>query len=171
MKKLLLVLLFVFLPAVSYSAYDCSRINEMKEEQIDFIKQAYEYGEPHDLGYSMAAIGWKESKAGKYNINVQDPSFGPWHVTLPNALYFMGWKDTKFNRNRVAQLMIDDISLSAQMALTVLKFWRKQYENDWIMVWASYNAGWNYMYGLDYAYDIRYRIRIIDQCIDLKPTE
>lgn len=55
-------------------------------KQKAVLLKAYEYGAPHDLGYTLAAIAWKESCAGEYRMNFQDPSAGIYHAHLPGLI-------------------------------------------------------------------------------------
>jgi hypothetical protein len=116
------------------------------------------------MAYSLAAIAWKESSAGKYMINLQDPSAGVFHITINNALVYLKWKDTNFNRNRAAQLLIQDFQLAANFAMINLQFWKDQHGNNWNRIWASYNAGHSWKNGRKYAKDIASKVRKIRLC-------
>lgn len=87
------------------------------------LQFSYERSDPHNYGYTLAAISYAESRAGLWNINLQDPSAGYYHVTLDKVLTRMGWEDTPFNRNRAAQALIDDPILSSDLAIEELKLW------------------------------------------------
>lgn len=136
----------------------------LTERQIETVHKSYVAGKEKDMAYSLAAIVWKESSAGRYMINLQDPSAGPFHITIDNALVYLKWKDTNFNRNRAAQMLIQDFQLSAEFAMINLQFWKDQYKNNWFRIWASYNAGYNWKNGEDYAHDIARKVQKIKLC-------
>jgi len=102
--------------------------------------------------------------AGKYLINLQDPSAGVFHITINNALVYLKWEDTSFNRNRAAQLLIQDFQLAADFAMINLQFWKDQYGGNWSKIWASYNAGWDWKNGKGYSKDIKSKIQRIKMC-------
>jgi len=127
--------------------------------QRENLKSACKLGEPFNLCYSLAAIGWKESMAGKYKVNISDPSCGFFHNNLKTVLSRAGTRDTSFNRNVACQALIDNFQYAAGEAVAELEYWRSvRGKYSWTAVWASYNAGWKYENGKDYAQDIRYRI-------------
>lgn len=113
----------------------------LTEAQQSVVHFSYSYGKGYDLGYTMVAIAMQESDLGRWNINLQDPSAGPWHVTLDKGLKALGWKDTGFNRNRVAQRMMNDYYFSAKLALDTLLWWRDYHNGDWRKMVSSYNGG------------------------------
>lgn len=121
------------------SAFEDCRLTQQQASVANF---AYSYGKPFDYGYTMVAIAMEESRLGKWNINIQDPSAGPWHVTLDKGLQYKGWDDTPFNRNRIAQLLMEDIYFAAHLAIEELLFWHRVREGNWRQVVSSYNGGW-----------------------------
>lgn len=133
------------------------------KQQYTLIK-SFEYGRAYDLSYSLAAIAWKESSAGEFPINVNDPSYGVHGILITNALVYAGLKDTSFNRNKMAIQLVRDETLSAKFAVINLRFWQKVHGNDWRKIIASYNAGYNTGAGSKYAADIARKVRIIRQC-------
>tara|TARA_R110000803_G_scaffold13482_9_gene37907 strand:- start:1539 stop:2066 length:528 start_codon:yes stop_codon:yes gene_type:complete len=142
----------------------CTELHSMNAKQINIMVQSYILGEKQDLGYTLSAIAWKESQAGSYPINISDPSFGVHHILITSAIKRSGLKDTSFNRNRLAAKLLEH-KVSSMYAIQELKFWQRKYENDWIKVWASYNAGYSWQNGLKYANDIKQRIQLIKLCL------
>jgi hypothetical protein len=137
------------------------------DDQLSAIRFSYRYAEPYDFGYTLAAIALKESNAGKWKINIQDPSGGLYHVTLDKVLSIKDWEDTPFNRNRAMQLLVNDDKLAARIAVEELQMWKDVNAGDWLSTWASYNHGWNgpnTERGQAYAEDIRQLIQKIQYC-------
>lgn len=139
----------------------------LTDDQLKYIQFSYRYGEPYDLGYTLAAIALQESNAGRWRVNVGDPSAGLYHVTLDKALKHLSWDDTPFNRNRAAQRLIDDHELAAELAVNELLFWKDRSSGKWLDTWASYNTGHIGLdsdRGVNYANNIRDLIGKIQQC-------
>ena len=138
----------------------------LSDEQLDVVRFSYAQGEPHDVGWTLAAIAIKESNAGLWVVNLQDPSAGYYHVTTDKVVAALGWDSTLFNHNRAAARLIRDREFSAQLAIQELLFWR-QATNTWLDVWASYHRGGrgpNLQQGILYAQDIRGIIAKIQTC-------
>ena len=145
-------------------ANTCEDIYDMSGQQRDTLVKSFIIGSEYDLGYSLAAIAWKESQAGKYLINISDPSFGVHHILITSAMKRSGMKDTSFNRNRMASKLLEH-NVSAKFAIQELIFWKNKYGEDWIKVWSSYNAGYNWKNGLQYSHDILLKIKSIRKCL------
>lgn len=116
---------------------------KVSKEQDKILRDAHKYGEPYDLSWSLMAIVWKESRAGKWNINLQDPSVCPFMININTAIRRTELKDTGFNRNVLAQELMDDFRLCTAHAVTELTYWRAKYGNNWRQIWSSYNGGYN----------------------------
>lgn len=161
--KNLSTLVFLFLsPLLSWAS--CDSVKHLSVDQWDVLKASYDYGEAHNLSYTLAAIAWKESGAGKWKINLQDPSASVFHISIKNALTYLNIEDTPFNRNRVAATLIEDFDLAASFAVTTLQYWGEVHQNNWRLAVASYNAGWNVDAGEGYAEDIANRVEVLKSC-------
>jgi hypothetical protein len=112
-------------------------------EQREVLLRAYELGLPFDFGYTMAAIAWQESMAGKYLLNLQDPSAGVFHNNLKSVIArHEEFRDTDWQRNLIAQRLIQDMDFSAAEALAELEYWKSIHgEGNWFLIWQSYNGG------------------------------
>lgn len=163
MIKSVVLFLFLCLCNVSYGCDALDKYDFSMRQKITLLS-AYMYGIPYDLSYSLAAIAWKESSAGDVPMNLNDPSFGIHHITLKNAIIYSGRPDTHRNRQIVASELVKSNRLSSEFAIINLNYWRMQYGDDWMKVWASYNKGWNVEAGMSYARDISEKIKVIKQC-------
>jgi len=162
----LTLFVIALLPTLAIATTSCPylKADGLSQDQIKVLHRAFTAGKPKDMSYSLAAIAWKESSAGKYLINIQDPSFSAFHITINNAIAYLKWTDTNFNRNRAAQLLIEDFQLSAEFAMINLQFWKDNYGNNWHKIWASYNAGYNWSNGVEYSNDVASKIQKIKLC-------
>ncbi len=166
MKKLLLLLLWCIVPLLG--ATPSALVQEylhLSEQQIKSLTKSYEFGYPADFGYTLAAIEWQESMAGKYRINLQDPSAGAHGICITTYMsrHKNEIQNTAFNRNRVAQMLVDSHELSCREALDELLDWNRVHHGHWSSVVSSYNAGygWNTPQGQQYLTAIQAKIKVL----------
>lgn len=123
---------------------------------------------PFDLYKSVYAIAVVESEFGRYNINLKDPSCGITHININTYMKRHNLEDTVFNRNKACQDLINSPALSVANTIEELLYWQEQHcknnkctQAQWLKVWASYNAGWNYdgKQGQTYARKIQELVR------------
>lgn len=131
-----------------------------KQESVMHL--AASLGEPHNLSETMVAIAMQESNLGKWNIALGEESFGPFHVRLNHVIKDLGWKNTPFNRNRAAQMMLDNPIYAGQLAIRELLWWQNYHKGSWSKATSSYNGG--HAGNPDYTNKIRGHIRTIRQC-------
>lgn len=131
----------VLLGTSLYSQAECNFFDGLSHYQKEVAYKAYRAGYPHDLGYTMVAIAWKESKLGLYKVRYgyteYDRSFGVFHTVAH-------WKTkdmNPFNKGRWIQSMIENDLLSIQTGLEDLLYWKKQNNGDWFEMVGSYNGG------------------------------
>jgi len=94
-----------------------------------------------------------------YQINLQDPSAGIYHINVSIALKSAHLSNTPFNQNRVAQWLIRYPKWSAKLALNELKYWLKYRKGDWFKAVGSYNGGFHWNRG--YARAITNKVRFL----------
>lgn len=116
---------------------------ELDEFQRSVVNLSYSIGKPYNLGETMVAIALQESELGNYRISLSDPSAGVYHTLISHAIKDLEWKDTSFNRNRAAQLLIDDHTYAAHLAVGVLRWWYNYRDGDWAAAVSGYNGGHN----------------------------
>ena len=155
-----IVLMLLVLSAPVYAQSLQYQFNHLSQQQIEVLKQSVIFGIKDNLAYSLAAISWQESDFGKYTINLQDPSAGWYHIKISTAMARMTprLRNTKFNRNRVAQWLINDHKLSAKLAIAELRYWLKRWHGNWFKAIGSYNGGnrSNKRYARDIADKVRF---------------
>lgn len=147
------------------------RLEQLSNEQIKVMIYSYQVGVEYNLGYSLAAIAWKESDFGRYLLNLSDGkygSFGVYHVLLEYAAARNKLK-TSWERSRYAEKLMLDMELCAQEAISELLFWNKRYrkqEHSLLRALAAYNAGGkniNSPAGKLYAEDAMLRIKALQR--------
>lgn len=129
------------IPLILMSSFGVAGECKLTDHQRSVVDFSYSYGKGYDLGYTMVAIAMRESDLGRWNINLQDPSAGPWHVTLDKGLKALGWRNTPLNRNKVAQKMMEDYHFSAKLALDTILWWKNYRKGDWRGAVSGYNGG------------------------------
>lgn len=165
MIKAILTALLILVSTNLWATCDALSQEGLSKKQIDVLQNSFYIGSKKDMSYSLAAIAWKESSAGKYLMNLQDPSAGVFMVTIENAIGYLKWKDTPFNRNRMAQLLMENFDLSAEFAMVNLQFWKDQYGEDWRTIWKRYNGGYSDSErSVKYSKDIAAKISVIAEC-------
>jgi hypothetical protein len=162
MLKYFTVLLLTLSPPVT--ACEALYSEGLTETQVGILNQAYDYGKPYGWGQTLAAIAWKESGGGKFLINLQDPSVGVFHVNVTKVVKHLGYKDTPFNRNRAAQVAMEEFEVSAHIAVMELAYWSVKRGRTWRQTVASYNAGTRWKNGVKYADDIAVKVEVLKKC-------
>lgn len=155
----------------------CVNIEKFDKDQIQTIRYAYHYGKKHNLGFTMAAIAWKESCAGLYRINFEDPSAGIYHAYLPNVIKrHYKKRNTSFRRNAVAERLIRDPEFASQIALEELLYWKKIRKGNWKEIIKSYNKGFSWeknhlrnQMAESYYEDISKKIAILQHYFEKNP--
>lgn len=155
-KILIMLVLITKLSAVNY----VERYNSLESYQVEILKKAYSVGVIDDIGYTLAAIAWRESEAGKYFINVYSNDCGVFQAHVNSVMSREGvsgaWK-----ANVICQKLIVDIDYAIKNAILEIEYWQRVHgKNNWYKVWGSYHVGYKYDSdrGVEYAKDIRDRI-------------
>ena len=159
MKHKFLIVFILLLISITANAQSLQyQFNHLSQKQITVLKQAFMLGVKDNLSFSLVAIAWTESDLGKYNINLQDPSAGWYHIKISTAMARMTphLRNTRFNRNRVAQWLINDPKLAGKLAIAELKYWLKRWHGNYLKAWGSYNGG--YRGNKKYARDITSKV-------------
>lgn len=142
-------------------------ILNMTPEQIGTLYSAYAYGIEDDLSLTLAAIVWKESKAGVWTINLNDGKYGSYsayHINLEYAALRHNM-NTSWGRSRLAERLLQDEEFAAGEALTVLKAYKTKTCNHHCTL-AKYNGGNlgdKNNRSVAYANDVILRIKALDK--------
>lgn len=122
-------------------------LDELNDSQKEIMYRAYLAGEPYDLGYSMVVIAWKESRFGKYMLNLSDGkhgSYGVYHILLDYSMV-RNKINSNWSKSRLAERLLNDFDFSSNEALTILRYWRDRYNrtdiSKYYYMFSSYNGG------------------------------
>ena len=113
----------------------------LSDHQMYIMRRSYDYGKEHDLGYTLAAIAFKESSAGVRLYNWNDPSAGVHHVLATHVLNTLGMEHTPEHIEMGMEMLASNFYLSAHIALRELKWWIDRHNGDWFRAVRSYNQG------------------------------
>lgn len=173
MKKILLFLVFsvsmLFSNTELFTKY-YKELQELDVAQINVMSISYFTGKQEDLGYTLAAIAWKESSFGRYTINFEDGkygSFGPHQIHLYLHVKALGLTST-WEVSREAEKLINNIEYSSSVALKHLLYWKNRSnnkENTYRNMLASYNggnAGLKNKAAKEYAEDVALRVKVLE---------
>jgi hypothetical protein len=149
MKKIILCL-FVFILTIPISTSakkynQCEAQSILDTNQFEIVTRAYKLGKPYDYSYSLAAIVWQESSAGKMLINSGESSYGHFQINIKTAMSRVD-KDGQWSKMRINVLATKllDFEYAAPFAVKELQYWESVHGKDWNKIWASYNGGWSY---------------------------
>ena len=133
--------LSLLLSSVGAFAEQCTFMEGLSPFQKEIAYNAYRSGYPYDLGYTMVAIAWKESRLGLYKVRYgtkeNDRSFGIYHTVAM-------WKTkglNAFEKGRWIQNIVENNAVSIQMGLSDLLYWKGRHNGDWAKMVGSYNGG------------------------------
>ena len=138
----------------------------MTSVQKQWLMFAYDCGAPHQLGESLRAICWQESSAGSDLEHESDGSFGLFgnKALIVATRHYETWPGdpTKKQVATMRRRLINEPVFAAIACVDELEYWQgKRGEDRWTKVWASYNAGWKWRNGLDYARDIMAKVKFL----------
>lgn len=137
------------------------------------LSKAYEYGVTHDYGYTLAAIAWKESSAGKYRLNIETKDVGLFQINAKTA--YSTLKVTNYyHRIDLVQELINNDYLGAYIAIETLEHFRAGRQlsipvyKEMLM---SYNTGYTWRKSeerkrkaLAYSEDVRNKVKTLQEC-------
>lgn len=134
-------------------------------DQLRVLKDAYFAGADRDHGYTLAAIAWQESSAGRNLVNPAGPAYGVFQNLSSTVHRRLEQNGVKTTRSRVAQRLIIDFGWSAEMAMAELDYWKGRHNGRWERMVASYYAGgnWSHSGGQGYLQIIRKKVQFLKQ--------
>lgn len=150
-------------------AQDCPALasHSLSQGQIQVLRDSFEHGKPYGLSYSLAAIAWQESSAGVSLSNPHDPSAGAHGIMLYKVLRHFEMEYSEPSLKLAEEMLASNLPLSLHFSTSELQYWQGRHGTEsWMDVWASYNAGNNWMYsaGQMYAHKIRDKITTLKGC-------
>ena len=153
-----LVLMLVMFSTFLFSDVKSEWLNMSEEEQLVIINSYYK-GNYYNVGYTLAAIAWIESRGGRWRIGTSSSDYGIYHVNIHWYLKELGVKDTMYNRSKYATRIMIRPDIEEEFVINKLVKLHKQYKS-WRTVWYKYNGS------KEYVQKIADRIKYIKMLID-----
>ena len=168
MLKYFLTLCLLLTAVVSKSVDEyVNEIYNMPQDKKMTLLYSYLYGLHHDWEGVLPAIAWRESNLRKVS-NPKDGKMGSYGIYQVQVFYHlkaMNLKITDANIKAYSQKLTTDHYYNATAAVINLEYWAKLHGRESLTkILASYNGGVNGVnlkVALDYAEDIKKRIRAI----------
>ncbi|AGN30326.1 Vs.1 [Vibrio phage nt-1] len=150
MKKLIALLLATC--AFSASASQC-KVNgqTLSEKQWHNVRAVFVNGWYYDLSWSLAAIAIVESSAGENMINHRTKDYGLMQNNIKTATTRLKrWRQAGRdfapynidNPEDVKTILLTDRTVSVQLAIEELEFWKGVRGDNWREIYSSYNGGY-----------------------------
>ncbi|AUR97858.1 membrane lipoprotein [Vibrio phage 1.244.A._10N.261.54.C3] len=144
------------------------------QDQIEILQFSYDYGVQYGLGWTLAAISWKESSSGRELVRIdgdsyKQVSYGIYHSLLRYASKRAGCSSRRCEAQLVHDLMTNK-ERAAEEAVKELHYWQGYHGADnWKDVWRSYNDGFQKSEsGYNYANNIADKVRYLKSCVKLE---
>lgn len=140
------------------------------QDQIEILQFSRSIG-GDDWGYTLAAIAWKESSAGRALVRIEptgsykDVSYGIYHNLLRYTAKRAGCSTRSCESKVVQELMTNPVK-AAWYAMAELDYWKGRYKGNHMKIWSAYNSG-SPTRGVKYARDISKKIKYLRRCVDL----
>lgn len=138
MLKGVIALVLLFSGAVCAST--CEEWDSLSEEQQYRLEYSFNYGKPENLGYTLASLALVESRAGLYKVNLESQDFGLFQINYKTIMGTLGVTSHWKKKEIITKVIVDD-SLSAYLAMSVLKHFDKVHKGNWKKMVMSYNIG------------------------------
>jgi len=138
-KKFLIVVLY----AISLYGQDYNLEKDwvgMSEKEKKAIAASFQMGAKYNLGYTLAAINWHESKGGRWRISADGNDVGYYHVNVYWYLKENGIRNSIWKRLEYKTLLITNQKLELDYVISMLVKLRKKYKNAWLKIWRDYNG-------------------------------
>jgi len=156
------IIIFTLIFTVCNEAFSQKFCPKFTPEQEGLILAAYYKGLPENLGYTLAAITWKESFVGKWVVKVNNrynpkkdkhyESYGVTHIELTTAMYLVGMKNYWQARAEIVPRLINDNNYAWELALMKLKTLRR---HSWEEKVKRYNGIGSVSYGKEVVDKVR----------------
>jgi hypothetical protein len=137
MKKILLLILCIYNLAFSNSL-------GLTNTDLIILKKIKSLTDDTMMKYTLMAIAIKESSVGKKQVNDFSNDYGLFQSNIKSVLRRQYVEDNYYNRRYFAYKLLNDVAFSTANAIVEIDYWREIHKENWVKVWASYNAGWRY---------------------------
>lgn len=145
---------------------------EFTDQQLSTMATAYHIGKSQDLGYTLAAISWRESRAGEDVVSMKYGLKAANMGAFQNKVQSVGDREGCQNRKcyaNVAIKLIIDQEYAARAALDEMNFWMTIHKQNVRKSLSSYNAGYSRNgKSNSYAADVVGKAKYLQRCVSFK---
>lgn len=172
MKKLLCGLLFLTSSSglASYSTQTCNI--DFNENQLNTMTRAYHTGKADGLGYTLAAIAWRETLAGENVVNYRGQLKNAAMGAFQNKIETVGSRENCTTHKcyaNIGVMLITDQEYAANMALIEIKDWLRYHKGNKSKSLSSYNSGFKHnKFSINYAKDVIEKEKYIKSCVNFQ---
>jgi len=117
-------------------------LENLTYEQINVLGQVYNAFKDYGLENTGIAICYRESRLGIYLFDETTGDYGIMGVNLKTFLKGEGVTLSYWERKALASRLIINNDLNIAISIKNLKYWKKVTNNNWKLIWGSYNGGW-----------------------------
>lgn len=148
---------------------------EFTPQQLSTMATAYHIGKNDNLGYTLAAISWRESRAGEDVVSMRyglkDANMGAFQNKVQSVGDREGCANRKCYANVAIKLVIDQ-EYAAKAALEEMNFWLNYHNQNVRKSLSSYNAGFNRNPASNsYAADVVGKAKYLQRCVSFRGME
>lgn len=147
-------------------------VYDFSEQQLNTLATAYHIGKTQDLGYTLAAISWRESRAGEDVVSMRYGLKAANMGAFQNKVKTVGDREGCKNRKcyaNVAVKLLTDQEYAAQAALDEMQFWLTYHKQNVRKSLSSYNAGFARNSASNaYAADVVKKAKYLQKCVSFK---
>ncbi len=139
------------------------------ESQLDVMTRAYATGKPSDLGWTLAAISWRESRAGQDVVRMGNSlkwaNLGSFQNQVKSTGDRAGCKSRKCYADVAYRLMTDQ-KYASNAALNEVNYWMDRHKSNLRKALASYNSGAAHnSRSRNYAADVTKKTKYLQKCV------
>ncbi|WPJ72186.1 hypothetical protein DEEACLCL_00169 [Salmonella phage CRW-SP2] len=145
---------------------------DFSPQQLSTMATAYHIGKSQDLGYTLAAISWRESRAGEDVVSMKYGLKAANMGAFQNKVQSVGDREGCQNRKcyaNVAIKLVIDQEYAARAALEEMNFWLGYHNQNVRKSLSSYNAGFaRNPASNSYAADVVNKAKYLKRCVSFK---
>lgn len=160
MKKILLIgvvnFIFTTMLLADKTIEYIKEFDSLKTYQIQTLKMIMNMAEKDNLSYTAGAIAWKETKLGRWQININSDLSMDCGLFGNNTKSVLNREDIKlssYNYKEICTDLILDVEYAYTQFKAEISLWKHIHEEDWLKTWGSYNSGHNP--NMEYAQEIK----------------
>ena len=170
LKAMALAVTFTIASGNVHASQNSSQcVFDFTPQQLSTMATAYHTGKTQDLGYTLAAISWRESRAGEDVVSMggslKAANLGAFQNKVKTVGDREGCKSRKCYANVGVKLLVNQ-EYAAKAALDEMNFWLDYHNKNVRKSLSSYNAGFaRNSSSNSYAADVVKKAKYLQRCV------